>query len=465
MSRLTQLAVGKRSVTLLLAAALFVAGHPRLGQPQAGAPAGRLVPDRHGHRAVPGRRRGRRDRAGGEADRAGGLGRARADPAPVDVGQLVRVRRRPVRLRHRPRRGRRDDRGEPPERGAAGGRRADRRRVQLQRRPGRRRVDRRPRAATDLERGRGDRPDRDHPGARSRIPGVASADLAGGLEERLVVTLDPIAPRRGGRLDAADRRRPPGQQPDAARRRAADRRRPDPGLDDRPVRLDRGDRGPRRRRPRRPRSRRRRASRPTPAAGDLPPPAAPTPVTLGELGTVELAEPRDDRLRPDERPAGGHDLGQQDQHREHGRRSPRRSRPSSTRSPRGTRARSTIATVADQSVFILESSDGLLREGGLGAIFAVLTIFLFLFSLRSTFVAAVSIPLSILTALVDHAGRRDHAEHHDARRPGGRRRSRGRRLDRRPREHLPPPGARRRPADGRPRRARARSPGRSPRAR
>ena len=50
--------------------------------------------------------------------------------------------------------------------------------------------------------------------------------------------------------------------------------------------------------------------------------------------------------------------------------------------------------------FILESSEGLLREGGLGAVFAVLTIFLFLFSLRSTFVAAVSIPLSILTALV-----------------------------------------------------------------
>ncbi|HET9755186.1 MAG TPA: efflux RND transporter permease subunit, partial [Candidatus Limnocylindrales bacterium] len=57
-------------------------------------------------------------------------------------------------------------------------------------------------------------------------------------------------------------------------------------------------------------------------------------------------------------------------------------------------------TVSDQSVFILESSEGLLREGGLGAVFAVLTIFLFLFNLRSTFVAAVSIPLSILTALV-----------------------------------------------------------------
>ena len=59
-----------------------------------------------------------------------------------------------------------------------------------------------------------------------------------------------------------------------------------------------------------------------------------------------------------------------------------------------------INVVQDLSTFILESQDGLLREGGLGALFAVLTIFLFLFSLRSTLVAAISIPLSVLAALV-----------------------------------------------------------------
>jgi HAE1 family hydrophobic/amphiphilic exporter-1 len=59
-----------------------------------------------------------------------------------------------------------------------------------------------------------------------------------------------------------------------------------------------------------------------------------------------------------------------------------------------------VITVNDLATFIKESRDGLLREGGLGALFAVLTIFLFLFSLRSTLVAAVSIPLSVLTALV-----------------------------------------------------------------
>jgi HAE1 family hydrophobic/amphiphilic exporter-1 len=59
-----------------------------------------------------------------------------------------------------------------------------------------------------------------------------------------------------------------------------------------------------------------------------------------------------------------------------------------------------IEFISDLSTFIKDSRDGLLKEGGLGAFFAILTIFLFLFSIRSTLVAAVSIPLSILTALV-----------------------------------------------------------------
>ena len=58
-----------------------------------------------------------------------------------------------------------------------------------------------------------------------------------------------------------------------------------------------------------------------------------------------------------------------------------------------------IQTVYDSSSFIIESRDGLLREGGLGAFFAVVVIFLFLLNLRSTLVAAVSIPLSLVAAL------------------------------------------------------------------
>ncbi len=60
----------------------------------------------------------------------------------------------------------------------------------------------------------------------------------------------------------------------------------------------------------------------------------------------------------------------------------------------------TITTVSDVSTYIIESRDGLVREGGLGAFFAILTIFAFLLSVRSTIVAAISIPLSIFTALV-----------------------------------------------------------------
>jgi HAE1 family hydrophobic/amphiphilic exporter-1 len=59
-----------------------------------------------------------------------------------------------------------------------------------------------------------------------------------------------------------------------------------------------------------------------------------------------------------------------------------------------------IVVVQDYSSFIIESRDSLVREGGLGALFAIITIFVFLLSLRSTLVAAVSIPVSIMTALV-----------------------------------------------------------------
>jgi HAE1 family hydrophobic/amphiphilic exporter-1 len=58
-----------------------------------------------------------------------------------------------------------------------------------------------------------------------------------------------------------------------------------------------------------------------------------------------------------------------------------------------------IDTVSDSASFIIESRDSLVREGGLGALFAIITIFVFLLSLRSTLVAAVSIPVSIMTAL------------------------------------------------------------------
>jgi HAE1 family hydrophobic/amphiphilic exporter-1 len=59
-----------------------------------------------------------------------------------------------------------------------------------------------------------------------------------------------------------------------------------------------------------------------------------------------------------------------------------------------------VDTIQDLSTFVIESRDSLVREGGLGALFAFLVILFFLLNLRSTLVAAVSIPVSIFSALL-----------------------------------------------------------------
>jgi len=59
-----------------------------------------------------------------------------------------------------------------------------------------------------------------------------------------------------------------------------------------------------------------------------------------------------------------------------------------------------VATVSDQSRYVKEALGGMYREGLLGAIFAVIVIFVFIGSLRSTLVTAISIPVSLLIALV-----------------------------------------------------------------
>lgn len=59
-----------------------------------------------------------------------------------------------------------------------------------------------------------------------------------------------------------------------------------------------------------------------------------------------------------------------------------------------------LTVVFDQAPFIQQSIDTLFMEGLLGLGFAVLVIAVFLFSLRSTLVTAVSIPLSLLATLI-----------------------------------------------------------------
>ncbi|WP_376795466.1 efflux RND transporter permease subunit [Thermogemmatispora sp.] len=59
-----------------------------------------------------------------------------------------------------------------------------------------------------------------------------------------------------------------------------------------------------------------------------------------------------------------------------------------------------ITVVSDQAPYIQESVRDLAREGLLGALFAVVVILVFLLSVRSTLVTAISIPLSIIIALI-----------------------------------------------------------------
>ncbi|MFG1924217.1 efflux RND transporter permease subunit [Cryptosporangium sp. NPDC048952] len=59
-----------------------------------------------------------------------------------------------------------------------------------------------------------------------------------------------------------------------------------------------------------------------------------------------------------------------------------------------------LTIVFDQAPFIEKSISSLATEGGLGLVMAVIVILVFLLSLRSTLVTAVSIPLSVLGALI-----------------------------------------------------------------
>ncbi|MCY4108346.1 MAG: efflux RND transporter permease subunit [Chloroflexi bacterium] len=59
-----------------------------------------------------------------------------------------------------------------------------------------------------------------------------------------------------------------------------------------------------------------------------------------------------------------------------------------------------IATIYDQAPNVESAISGVTREALFGAVFAVVVIFLFLISVRSTLVAGISIPLSILTGII-----------------------------------------------------------------
>ena len=211
------------------------------------------------------------------------------------------------------------------------------------------------------------------------IEGVARADLTGGLETRLAVTLDPAKLTSSGVstqqvvavLGANNLTLPSGQLP-------ADGSRTPVSTIGRLTSAEEVE---------------------ALVVGYAGTPPAATPVTIGDLGTVELDSIATTGYgRTNGQPALTLTVS-------------KTSNANTVEVADAVQAKlseiaarhagvMTVSTVQDLSVFIKESRDGLLREGGLGAIFAVIVIFLFLLSLRATIVAAISIPLSILTALV-----------------------------------------------------------------
>ena len=246
MSRLSRIALSKRSVTLLFAGALFIAGISAWGSLQAGAAARHRLPGHHRRHAVSGRRLIRRHGADHQADRERHQRRSRGSSSCS----------RPRRTRSRW--------SSPSSRSGRTSRRRPRpiteaiakanlpataqptiQALNINASP----VVVSSIAATGsggLEEVARDRPDRDRPrdrgDRRRRARRPDRRPRGAGLHH-------PRPGEDGRRRDhqSADRRHPAGQQPDPAVRPARDRRLADAGVDDRDLHLDRPDPEPRRR--------------------------------------------------------------------------------------------------------------------------------------------------------------------------------------------------------------------------
>ncbi len=227
------------------------------------------------------------------------------------------------------------------------------------------------------------------------LDGVGSVDVTGGLEQRVLVTLDPAKlsamgislSQVSGVLTANNLTLPAGQLPQGGTSVPVSTTAKFNSLDEIRALVV----GVRVVAPTMP------VTVPTPSGAPIATSAPPTPVTIGDLGTVEsvgVATTGFARTNGQSgvtitisKSSGANTVDVAD-------------RVTAELTAAGVRNPGiTVQVIQDLSGFIKESRDGLVREGGLGAIFAIVTIFLFLFSLRSTLVAATSIPLSILTAI------------------------------------------------------------------
>ena len=199
MNRLSEFAVSKRSVTLLLAGALFIAGISAWGSLKQ-----ELLPDIEFPvitviAPYPGA--GSQDVADQVAvpDRARHLRRAAAEDRPVDVGQLDRPGHRPVRVRHgrqgsaRPRSRRTSPTPGLPENVEPTAQALN--------------INASPVIIASIAATSEDGLEAAADIARTEIipeltaiEGVSRADVTGGLEQRLLITLDPDEARRERRL-------------------------------------------------------------------------------------------------------------------------------------------------------------------------------------------------------------------------------------------------------------------------
>jgi hydrophobic/amphiphilic exporter-1 (mainly G- bacteria), HAE1 family len=142
----------------------------------------------------------------------------------------------------------------------------------------------------------------------------------------------------------------------------------------------------------------------TSSASPLPtttqtPTVKPTPITLGEVATVEQTlAPSTSITRTNGQPSIGIAITKTNDGNTVSISQAIQNKLSSLQNTLGHHAR--IFVVFDQSPFVKNSVNGLVSEGLIGAGFAILVILVFLLSLRSTLVTAVSIPLSVVIALI-----------------------------------------------------------------
>src|SRR6266487_1918841 len=129
------------------------------------------------------------------------------------------------------------------------------------------------------------------------------------------------------------------------------------------------------------------------------PAVKPTPITLGEVATVEQTlAPSTSITRTNGKPSIGIAITKTNDGNTVSISHAIQDKLPSLQHTLGNGAK--IFVVFDQSPFVSNAVNGLVTEGLIGAGFAILVILIFLLSLRSTLVTAVSIPLSVVIALI-----------------------------------------------------------------